>query len=420
LHAPSGATRPWRPARSHRAKVLNEVDTWFRDHNPRTVSARSREPQSTTATTVWDTAPDNVKSALNEFLNTGSDTVWQFSHSGADKVKFQRSPGQTSSMRCVAADLLGEEWTHTKNAYRCEIEFDVSGGTVYTRCFGGCVKSDHNRFQRVNQSSEVRMQSVVKSVRDAFFSSVLGRGIRKMRVSDVDLEAELRQCVKKYTRLVEASKEKDQKKDGDYGGGEEVDYEYEIAKVNRQIFKHLSEGFAIVGTQLFRFQTNRRNVVISIDERPLSQTQNSNLAWLGEHIKMWKQDPDTHTYQKAVFSFSPLEDKYAFNMFLGIPFEQDYEITDLNYDTTVIQPGKDCIARWANGNKAAEQLLTYNLADLFQNPGERSNLIIVIRGAQGAGKSHVAERLIGQFYGEDEGDLNGGRGASPGLLYQSA
>jgi hypothetical protein len=120
-------------------------------------------------------------------------------------------------MRCVAADLLGEEWTHTKNAYRCEIEVDVSDGTVYTRCYGGCVKSDHNRFQRVNNTSELRVQNVIKSLRDTFFSFRLGSGIRKMRVSDVELEAELRQRVKKHHALVEAASEDNKKKDG--GGG---------------------------------------------------------------------------------------------------------------------------------------------------------------------------------------------------------
>jgi hypothetical protein len=137
-------------------------------------------------------------------------------------------------------------------------------------------------------------------------------------------------------------------------------------------------------------------------------------------IDLWLKDAKIRTYKKLLFTPQKLnqdDSKLYYNTFSGfkaskLPIYKDYDIIQpiLNHIETVL----------CNGNKDYANWILQYLAQIIQNPINKTDTIIVLKGNQGCGKNilfdNFADKIIGSDYsistGNAERHLLGGFNSS--------
>lgn len=105
----------------------------------------------------------------------------------------------------------------------------------------------------------------------------------------------------------------------------------------------------------------------------------------------WMTDPFRRTYDGVVFDPSGRAPKTALNLFTGWAIEPDRDASC----ERIVAHVRDV---WAAGDPDHARYILGFLADLFQNPGRKPDVALVLKGAKGAGKDIIVEvlkRIIG-------------------------
>lgn len=120
-----------------------------------------------------------------------------------------------------------------------------------------------------------------------------------------------------------------------------------------------------------------------------------------QFITKWIKDYHIKCYQSVCFCPKELDDIYNkkhFNLFKGfraslLPPKDNYDIIQpfLNHIKEVLMNNDDNYNDW---------FMQY-LANLVQNPNNKSNVIVVFQGTQGGGKSIVVDTIVSKIIGKD-------------------
>lgn len=112
-------------------------------------------------------------------------------------------------------------------------------------------------------------------------------------------------------------------------------------------------------------------------------------AWTAS--QHWLSDPNRRTYDDVVFDPSGRAAKTALNLWQGWAVTPDPS----GSCDRILDHVRDV---WAAGNADHARYILGFLADLFQNPGRKPDVALVLKGAKGAGKDIIVEvlkRIIG-------------------------
>lgn len=242
--------------------------------------------------------------------------------------------------------------------------------------------------------------------------SRLGHGIRKLSGTHQDLEDRALTLIGQIGEL-DAQLARKKKSGDDDEGGDETDDEEEQCEKKRTIEEELwaifNELFVIAGDELLMVVTNKRGVVTKYDTVKLNQM---NLVPMTKCLKIWMSRRETPRYRRSINSFGGINvARDVFNTYCGLPIEQQYNITDLNFDDKRLRPMLDHIFLMIGKSEELMDLFLNDLADICQNPHKRYPRAWVIQGPQGCGKSGAMDIIMRPIYGVDDPDENEGHGS---------
>ena len=192
----------------------------------------------------------------------------------------------------------------------------------------------------------------------------------------------------------------------------------EIYALGDQIVGFFHELFAVVGENTLKVAiTNSRGVVVGYDDYSIGSLQKKLQLRppCGHRHQGLIKSGSTPCYRRSVTSFGGTMASDIFNEYCGLFIEQQYDITDYDYDLEVIQPMLDHTKRAVGPSDVYHDLLLDDMADFVQNPHMRAPHVWVIMGGQGSGKSSLMDVAFVPIYGCDDPEANNWHGVGRGL-----